>query len=147
MIITNERASAPMEKRIAINADDYAKILKGREAKGSSFTELSPYDIPKVIGVEMKDGRLHVHFEYVDNEPESSVVLESGVRVKLGKHSGKMLSLEVDKDDNSFRDLAEKVAKALSHFRHNAKKFNQKANYDLTDAVFEKNREPLLVKG
>ena len=135
-----------MENRVVINANDYWSLLTGRHEKGAN-TQLSSYDIPKVIGVESKDGTLHVHFEYVDNEePVKLEALHSGVRVKVGKHSGKVLGLEVDRDHDDIRELFVKLTNALGFMGDHAKKFNQKANYELAKAVFEKNSDPLLAK-
>lgn len=134
-----------MEMRVDIDADEYSKVLKGRQAHGVT-TQLSSYDIPKVIGVESKDGDLHLYFEYVDNESEMLQTLHSGVRVKIGKHSGKVLGLEVDRDHDTVPQQLAKFISALAHLIHNAKRFNQKANYELAKAVFEKTVDPILAK-
>ncbi len=134
-----------MEMRVVIDADDYRKVLSGHQDHGVT-TQLSSYDIPKVIGVQSKDGALHLYFEYVDNEPETSQTLHSGVRVKIGKHSGKVLGLEVDRDHDNIREQLAKFIKALAYLGHNAKRFNQRVNYELAKAVFEKTVDPFLAK-
>ena len=61
---------------------------------------VSPYDVPEAVrGVKRPGGRLRIEFRYIDGlEPGHEIKLDEHISVTEGKHSKRLLAVEVDVD-------------------------------------------------
>lgn len=61
---------------------------------------VSPYNVPEAIrAVKVRGGRFRIEFRYIDgDEPGREVALDGHVTVIEGRHSQRLLALEVDVD-------------------------------------------------
>lgn len=59
---------------------------------------VSPYDVPEAVrGFKVPGGRFRIEFRYIDGEePGRQVPLDGHVTVTEGRHSHRLLALEVD---------------------------------------------------
>lgn len=65
---------------------------------------ISPYDIPNGVrgGYDDNLDRFVVEFRYMVNEEYRSVGADNGTRIRLGKHSSRIIGVEVDVDRLGF---------------------------------------------
>ena len=129
--------------RVLIKADEYQLI--GQEAGKGYLIQLSPYDIPKEVSAQKDpDGVFHVFLKYLDDEPAETRDLNERLKMKVGKNSGKILGFEVQVDKYDVHEVALQINEAVDQELSHLTKFNQKANYQVVQAVLNDNREPLF---
>ena len=65
---------------------------------------ISPYDIPNGVrgGYDDDLDRFVVEFRYMVNEEYRSLDADNGTRIRLGKHSSRIVGVEVDMDRRGF---------------------------------------------
>lgn len=68
----------------------------------------SPYDMPHQIRSELDQSRrrLVIEFRYMDSEPTKELRLDGHIFAMLGKHSGRVYSLELKMESDSWSDSA-----------------------------------------
>ena len=81
-------------------------------------TRLSPYDVPLAIRARVREGEgASIDFRYLDDEPCRTTAIETGIIARLGKHSGRLLGIDVAasllKSFPNHSSLIERITKAV----------------------------------
>ena len=121
--------------RVVMKPDEYQAV--GTESEKGSSTQLSPYDIPREATLNVKEGKLRIDFNYLDEEDSVPKVIDDIHKMEIGKYSGKILSLEVNIGKRDMRDVAAKLVRTLESQGHRLSKFNQRANNEVIRKVLE----------
>lgn len=120
---------------VALRAEDYQSVGQ-QSGEGYSVT-LSPYDIPKEISVGIGEpGVVFIRFKYDDEEEaaEKSKELNPHVKLWVGKHSGKILSIQSDTEVFS-ADKSAVIPQSIAEAIPQLNKFNQQANYRVISSI------------
>lgn len=124
-----------------------------KEIDGRSMVvriSVSPYDVPHHVrgAFDADKQRFVIEFKYVDREPTKSVKAGTHAIAEIGKHSGRIYSLEIDskalrvetiglemksKADSAMRDLVSTMAPERA----------RKRNYALAQSVIDTYWTPL----
>jgi hypothetical protein len=102
--------------------------------------------VPREFGVEGtfdKDGILHIFFRYLDQEEAVTKVISSKLRMKLGKHSGKILGFEVETTKHDIKEITLNIDQAIQRELPRLTKFNQRANFEVIKSVIDRHRDAL----
>lgn len=77
---------------------DMRQLSRGYSEKVGSHLEfrLSAYDIPQAVSCSSPEpGKLRIKFLYLDNEDAVPSTAQEGVEIFVGKHSGKILYIDI----------------------------------------------------
>jgi len=123
---------------ITLKSEDYQVI--GRKTDHGYSIELSAYDIPQEVkvGYIQKDGILHIDFTYLDNEESISKDLSSKSRMKVGKHSGKILGFELEVEKYEINTVNLTLQRAVEAEIQKVKPFNQRANFQVIRSILDR---------
>ncbi len=134
--------------RMMIRAEEYR--LQGTESGKGYSIQLSPYDMPKEVEARFdKDsGTFHILFRYLDEEEAVTKEISETLRMRVGKHSGKILGFEIEVARLNIKAIAlvtvQQVDQAIESELPRLTKYNQKANYRVVRSVIDKNQEPIF---
>jgi hypothetical protein len=97
---------------------------------------------------EKESGVLRLDFNYVDQEEAISKEVGHGLRMKVGKHSGKILGFDFDVEEHNINKIQLKAIQEVDQVIDAAlpklRKFNQLANYRIVRSILDRKREPIL---
>lgn len=131
--------------RVTIKAEDYQQV--GRESDQGISIELSPYDMPREVDatLDKEAGILHVTFIYVDKEEAvPKEILNSQLKMKVGKYSGKILGFEIPILESNKKRVELQLDEAIDSALPTVRKFNQKANFQVVKSILDNKREPIF---
>lgn len=130
---------------VKITASEYTTSQQeGDPTKGLSI-RLSPLDIPlEIKGSLLNDGVFHIDFVYPDKEESTSRVFNEQVSVKIGKHSGKILGLEIKFLKHDIKEMLLTLDAAVKKELPRLAKYNERENYRLINRLVQAHREPLF---
>jgi hypothetical protein len=98
---------------ITLQPQEYQLI--GRETDGGTSIELSAYDIPREVEgrYDPRRGVFHINFAYLDNEEPVSRDMDGKLRIKVGKHSGKLFGFEIKVSKYEFNTVIPALEQAI----------------------------------
>lgn len=134
--------------RVIIREEDYRP--QGKESGRGLVIELSPYDMPREVETKYdKDsGVLRLDFKYVDQEEALNKDAGPGLKMRVGKYSGKILGFEFSASEQNIKKVKlvaiQQVDMAIDNALPNLQKFNQRANYKVVRSILDRKREPIL---
>ena len=111
---------------------------------------ISPYDIPEAVRGEYDKNlrRFVIEFRYMSDEPWEYDKYDSGIALRIGRHSGRLYGIEVDvhaldAQRINLRMTVEKaVANAINRLVHQSEKIQRRENYEIAkEAIQEKQNE------
>lgn len=130
---------------VALRAEDYQQV--GQESSEGYSVELSSYDIPREISIEADAGHVvRIYFKYaaVEEAAEQNKELTEHIRMSVGKHSGKILCIEIDSAGFDSKQTAVAIRRHLNDMIPSLAKFNQRANYKVISSVLDRNMEAVF---
>jgi len=131
--------------RVELLADDFVNETQTRVLG----LHLSTFDVPRRGFAEFdpQSGVLAIRFQYIDQEPESTKTLTDHITAKVGKHSGKIIALDIKMAEYNFGEVRMTVSKALDDVNRvlgervsSLKRFNERDNYKLVQSVIHQQR-------
>ncbi len=130
--------------RVTIKAEEYE--LVGSESQRGLRIELSPYDLPREVETryDKEAGVLHIDFQYVDQEEAVQKEMRNSLKMKVGKHSGKILGFEIPVTERNIRKVEVQLDEAIDSALQTLHRFNQKANYRVVKSILDRKREPIF---
>lgn len=107
---------------------------------------LSSYDVPKSMKIDREpSGRLHIQFEYLDEESAVDNAVDDELTVQLGKHSGKVLGFLVSGRIRKPREVTVRIVSGVDReLARPRMKDNQRMNYQLIRRVVSTTMENAL---
>ncbi|MCI0704732.1 MAG: hypothetical protein L0241_27055 [Planctomycetia bacterium] len=109
----------------------------------TSYTWVSPYDMPDWVKMSSSDKELSLVFQYRDREvagPEETALDESTelpIHVTRGQYSGKLMTLRVP----LAKDVVSMVAERLKLVAPHQKRKNQELNFLLLSNILRKKQD------
>ena len=107
---------------------------------------ISPYDIPNGLRGGYGDDCFVVEFRYMVNEEYRSLDADNGTRIRLGKHSSRIVGVEADVDRLGFAVAVEErnaaAYAAIDNAMQNVEKIEdararRRENYAVTQKILE----------
>jgi hypothetical protein len=131
-------------KRILLDEETLHQ-LEPQEGDGQNLViRLSVYDIPKAVTArEAGEGLWRIDFVYPDDEEEELQPEDGPVRLRTGRHSGKIMGLDVRVRDHAI----ERIDLLVQKVRQNLPRLNrpnQRLNYQLIENVLREKGEELF---
>lgn len=129
---------------IMLRSEDYRII--GRETDHGYSLELSAYDIPREVKAtyDQPGGILHIDFVYLDNEESVPKNLSATLRMKVGKHSGKILGFELEVEKYEIHTVNLTLQRAVEAEIPKMKPFNQRANFQVIRSILERQQSRIF---
>jgi len=117
--------------------------------KGVDFeVAVSPYAFPEYLecGYQESEGVFVIKFKYLDTEPAIKLASDAVARLNVGKHTGRLLSLEIPVDrlgvDKIKMRVIETAVRAIESARQQKPEPKSRMNYDAaTEAIREHEHE------
>jgi hypothetical protein len=130
--------------RVTIKAEEYQ--LVGSESDRGVSIELSPYDLPREVeaSFDKHAGVLHLTFKYVDEEEAVSKEMRHSLKMKVGKHSGKILGFEIPVTERNIKKVELQLDEAIDSALPTLRRFNQKANFKVVKSILDRKRDPIF---
>lgn len=148
---------------IRITDPDQLREWHVEPVRGVSVSiQISPYDLPEACrGYYLperghgsrpgKDGVFRIEFKYVDDEPRERKQQDSVVTVETGRHSKKLLAIEVAVGQQGINLVRLTVQQAIDRadrmvreLKSKASRPNARLNYDVVNKVLASNRDQLV---
>lgn len=134
--------------RAIIKAEEYQLI--GKESGRGVSIELSPYDMPREVEgrFDKEEGVLHIDFKYLDQEEALLKKIGDSLKMKVGKHSGKILGFEVSVTEHNIKKVelmtVQQMDEAIDNAIPDLPRFNQRANYKVVKSILDQKRGPIF---
>jgi len=125
---------------ITLRPEEYQLI--GRETDRGSSIELSAYDIPREVEgrYDQRRGVFHINFAYLDDEESVSRDLDGTLRMKVGKHSGKIFGFELKVSKYEFNRVILTLQQAVDAEIRRPRPFNQRANLKVIRSILDRQK-------
>ena len=137
-----------MDKTIVLRPEEWLPQTVPNEVPGRPglFVSLSAYDVPRSLSAEMDKATktLRVVFHYLDNEDDDKKKIDDNLTFVVGKHSGKLLAIELRNVAHPIPDITLQFSKGVAQQLERATRDNQRLNYRLIEKVLDRNLAPLL---
>lgn len=130
---------------IRITAADFADPgFRGGDSQEIPV-RLSGFDVPRFVRAYREGDVLSIRFDYLDEE-EGVPGHHNGMKILVGKESGKLLALEISGfAGKDVREIAVEISRGIKEQLMEARRENQRLNYRAIDRYLQNNTAALLV--
>lgn len=134
-------------KVIELNAEREATT---ENINGVDFdVAVSPYDFPEYLecGYREDEGLFVINFKYLDVEPAIELPSDAPVRLNVGKHTGRLLSIEIPVDrlgvDKVKMRVIETAVRAIEAARQQKPEPKSQSNYDAAQQAIREHEDEI----
>lgn len=138
-------------KWLKLDAKKYDKESSDTENGVEFQLHMSPYDLPDAVrgGYSTDLKRFVIQFKYISAEPTNEQVVDEHVTFRVGAHSRRLYSIEVDVDSMKADQVALRIVSAVDQLAHSRRSRDiPEDNYGVVkDVIREKSSQLFALSG